>query len=169
MCEIRPATAEDQGAIRSVHEAAFGGPAEARIVELLQRQEKAIVSLVAVSEAQVVGHIVFSPATVENAPRHFQLVGLGPVGVLPAFQGRGIGSALIVGGLAICKRIGKHAVVVVGEPRYYQRFGFAPGSRYGLGNEYQATDEFMVLELEPGVLRGVSGLVKYAPEVSAHS
>ena len=94
-------------------------------------------------------------------------MGLGPVGVLPAFQGMGIGSRLIRQGLEDCQSVGYDAVVVLGHPNYYPRFGFRPASSFHLDNEYNADEAFMVMELKPGALTGVSGLVKYALEFRA--
>ena len=89
---------------------------------------------------------------------------MAPVAVVPGKQRQGIGKSLIISGIDRCKKIGCNAIFVLGDPNYYTQFGFSPASRYGLGNEYQARDEFMVLELHPGSLKNVSGTVRYAPE-----
>lgn len=82
--------------------------------------------------------------------------------VLPACQRRGIGSALVREGLDRCRQLGAAAVVVLGHPTYYPRFGFGLASRVDLRCEYEVPDEcFMVLELEPGALCGRSGIVRY--------
>jgi putative acetyltransferase len=86
------------------------------------------------------------------------------VGVLPPFQRRGIGSRLIRAGLAACAQAGWEAVVVLGDPAYYSRFGFASARARGLANEYTTGDEFMALELRPGALARIRGVVKYTPE-----
>jgi putative acetyltransferase len=83
---------------------------------------------------------------------------------LPEFQNRGIGSQLTQAGLDACRKAGYDVVVVLGHPSYYPRFGFSKAKDYGLDNEYNAQDAFMVMELKPGVLRGLAGLVQYAPE-----
>ena len=166
MIEIRIEAPGDYSAIHQVHVSAFGGDVEARLVELLRNRNKVSIALVAVVQAQVVGHIMFSPITVAHAPANFRGLGLAPVGVLPEFQNKGIGSSLIRAGLEVCKREGYDAVVLLGHPTYYPRFGFSIATKYGLDNEYNATDAFQVIELKAGALRGVSGLVKYAPEFS---
>jgi len=112
----------------------------------------------------VVGHILFSGVTIANAPLAFSGVGLAPVAVLPQFQRRGIGSKLIRDGLEQCRQAGYDAVVLIGYPVYYSRFGFMRASDFGLQNEYGVVDEFMVLPLRDGGLKGVSGMVKYLPE-----
>jgi len=164
MIETRSERPEDVAAIRHVHEQAFGGPGEARLVELLREADKAAVSLVAVSDGQVVGHILFSPVTIDPEQAGFNGVGLAPVGVLPEFQNRGIGSNLIRAGLEACKRAGHDVVVVLGHTHYYPRFGFSQASAYGLGNEYNADEHFMALELREGALAQARGVVKYQPE-----
>ena len=165
--DIRPARPEDAAAIRHVHERAFGDTNVAQLVDLLQAAHKALIALVAVAEDQVVGHILFSSVTIAQAPVGFCGVGLAPLGVLPAFQGQGIGSSLVRAGLEICRRTGYDAVVVLGNPRYYERFGFSRASAYQLGNEYGADEAFMVLGLKDGILQAISGLVQYQPEFRA--
>ncbi len=93
-----------------------------------------------------------------------RMVGLAPVGVLPEYQGKGIGSRLARKGLAVCRDASYGAAVVLGEPSHYSRFGFVRASEYGLGNEYGVDDHFMVAELERGALDRVSGTVRYRPE-----
>jgi putative acetyltransferase len=92
------------------------------------------------------------------------MVGLAPVGVLPEYQGRGIGTRLIREGLEACREAGYVAVVVLGEPDYYSRFGFEQASGKGLGNEYGVNEYFMVAGLSNGVLDGISGAVRYREE-----
>jgi putative acetyltransferase len=147
-----------------VHTQAFGGPLEAKLVRLITERKKALVALVALSDGTVVGHILFSQVTVANAPQAFKAVGLAPVAILPEFQKQRIGSQLIREGLKCCNHAGYDAVVLVGDPNYYSRFGFTRAADVGLDNEYGVHDEFMVLPLHEGVLDGVSGLVKYLPE-----
>lgn len=164
MIEIRTERPEDIGAIREVNERAFGGPAEAMLVDLLRAANKAVVSLVAQWDDRVVGHILFSPVTVANSPESFRAAGLAPMSVLPEYQNQGIGSQLVRDGMAACCEDGFDIVVVLGHVPFYPRFGFVPAERHGLSNEYGASDAFMVLELKSGALTGISGLVKYSHE-----
>ena len=120
------------------------------------------ISLVAIDGSTIVGHIAFSPVSMENTT--FTGLGLAPVAVLPSHQSRGIGGALIRAGIEACRNIGADFVVVLGEPRYYSRFGFQPAGPFGLANEYTEGDEFQVRELSAGCLAGLSGLVVYGEE-----
>lgn len=158
---IRPELSRDVNAVRILNERAFGGREEADIVEALHRAQAAVVALVAQAGAAVVGHILFSPVEVEEANGK-RLVGLAPMAVAPNHQRRGIGSQLVREGLAHCRAAGVDGVVVLGHPEYYPRFGFLPAVQFGLRCEYDVpADVFMAIELTPGALGGVSGLVRY--------
>ncbi len=164
MIEIQEEQQGEYQEIRQVIVAAFGGDAEANIVELLRDRNKAPVALVAVSDNKIVGHIMFSPVTITPAPQAFRAVGLAPLSVLPEFQRQGIGSMLAREGLKKCAATGFEMAVVLGSHHYYSRFGFSRASLYGLGNEYDADEHFMAMELKNGALDKVSGTVRYAPE-----
>jgi putative acetyltransferase len=158
---IRPEQPGDQAGVRAVNVAAFETPAEADLVDALRAQARPLVSLVAEEAGAIVGHILFSPVTLPGHPA-LALTGLAPMAVAPARQRAGIGSALVRAGLDACRRLPADAVVVLGHPGYYPRFGFAPGVRSGLGCEYDVpAAAFMVLELRPGALRGATGTVQY--------
>src|SRR2546425_12418748 len=137
---IRPEQPADIPGIRAVNLAAFGTRAEADLVDALRDQTTPLVSLVAEDAGAIVGHILFSPVTLDAHPE-IQLMGLAPMAVTPAWQGRGIGSALVRDGLDACKRVGASAVVVLGHATYYPRFGFTPASRFGISCQYEVADE----------------------------
>ena len=161
MVHIREERKEDFEGIRRVNEAAFGQPVEADLIDALRAHGAVTVSLVAEVEGQMVGHILFSPVTVQGAD-DLKAVGLGPMAVLPEYQHRGIGSLLVRNGLEDCRRAGIRAVVVLGHPDYYPRFGFRRAFSWGLQCEFDAPDEaFMALELIPNVLSGRLGVVNY--------
>ena len=162
--DIHQETPADIPAVRMVEEAAFGRSAEADLVDLCRQHGTVSLSLVEVREERVVGHILFTPVTLDPPCPGWHGLGLGPVAVLPEFQRTGIGSRLIEAGLDICREQGIDFIVLLGNPRYYSRFGFIPASEFGLGNEYGAGAEFMARELRPGILRGARGVVKYVPE-----
>jgi len=163
--QIRPFTADDADSVFEVHRRAFDGQTEeSRIVQRIHNAEKAVVSLVAVEKDRVVGHVLFSPTAVDDHEGDVELVGLGPVGVLPENQHEGIGSLLIQQGVAKCRKAGIDAVVVLGDPGYYSRFGFERASKYGLGNEYGADEEFMISLLREERLDDVDGIVTFPPE-----
>ena len=163
----RPYRTEDAAAVREVHLRAFDGRGdEARLVELLHVAGAAPVSLVAAAEPDgpVVGHVLFSPVRIDGRGSDPPtVVGMAPVGVLPGYQGRGIGSRLIREGLKACAKAG-YGAVVLGEPGYYSRFGFERASGRGLGNEYGADEHFMVAELGSGALDDAGGTVRYREE-----
>lgn len=168
MFAIRAETSNDIFAVRHVNEQAFGRQDEAALVDALRAIADPFISLVAVENGQVIGHIFFSPVTVEADGRVVAALGLAPMAVLPEYQKRGVGSELVREGLKECQRIGYKIVVVLGHPEYYPRFGFVPARDKELRSEYQVPDEvFMVAELEAGALDGVFGLVKYHPAFGA--
>ena len=162
---IRPATDADLQAIHAVHVEAFGGrPAEAHLVDLLHAAGKARPSLVATINEQVVAHVTFSPVDLVGTPHPVHILGLAPLAVRPAHQRRGIGSRLAQAGLDACRADHCDAVVVLGDPAFYGRFGFRPARALCFTNEYVDDDDFMILELLIGSLSGLVGLLKYAPE-----
>jgi putative acetyltransferase len=162
---IRAETETDRAAVRAVNESAFGRPGEARLVDALRERVKPCVSLAAEEGGRVVGYIFFSPVSVESDEGVWAALGLGPMGVLPEYQGRGVGSELVRRGLSECRRLGHEVVFVLGHARFYPRFGFTPAAAEGIGCEFPGHEEnFMVAELRPGALAGRKGLVKYSPE-----
>ena len=164
MLTIRPERPADIPAIRRVIEAAMR-PAEADLVEALRSVYPGLISLIAALEGQVVGHILFSPITIQTPKDTLPGLGLGPLAVLPELQRQGIGSALVQRGLDICREQGHARICVLGHRDYYPRFGFAPASKFALHWEHKANlDDFMVLALTPGALDGVQGIIRYLPE-----
>ena len=162
MVQIRKENKDDFPQVYRVNALAFEGETEAELVKKLRKVESYI-ALVAEIEGKIVGHISFTPVTVEDEQTTF--LGLAPMAVLPDFQNQGIGSKLVRESLKICAEKGFTAVFVLGHPAYYPRFGFEPTRVKGFTCEYNAPDEaFMVLELAAGALKGIQGLVKYRPE-----
>ncbi len=158
---IRVEEEADQSGVFAVNESAFESRAEANLVDTLRELAQPVVSLVAVENGEVVGHIMFSPVVLSEDP-DLKLMGLAPMAVVPEFQHHGIGSALVREGLEKCRQLGCAAVVVLGHPDYYPRFGFLPSSRFDIDSEYEVPEEvFMLIELQPGALSGKNGRVKY--------
>jgi putative acetyltransferase len=124
-------------------------------------------SLVA-ADVAVVGHILFTPVTIENEGQRIVGMGLAPMAVLPEHQRHGIGSQLVTRGLEILRARRCPFVVVVGHPEYYPRFGFEPCSRHGLASQWESVPDeaFMVAILDPQAMAGVSGVATYRDEFS---
>jgi putative acetyltransferase len=162
---IRSETTEDKEAVRYVNEQAFGRAGEANLVESLHAKHKVVLSLVAVQDDQVVGHILFCPVVIEAETRSYDAIGLGPMAVLPEFQGQGIGSALVRSSFEALRPNNHQVVIVLGHPEFYSRFGFSPASSFGVGCQFEVPDEaFMLAELSPETAAGRSGTVVYPPE-----
>ena len=164
-CTIRPEEQGDADAIRTVLDSVFRDPPEESIlVDVLRVRGKVVSSLVAVCNGRVVGHILFTPLSIENAPPHLRAAALAPLAVLPEFQRKGIGSRLVMNGIDDCRAKGYHILAVLGNPKFYGRFGFRRASDFGVGNEYEAKDAFMILVLDPTVVEGISGTARYVSE-----
>lgn len=164
MVTIRTEIDEDIRSIHSVVLAAFQSPLEPMLVDKLRNADAAALSLVAVEDEKIVGHILFSPITVENNLFSKRFLGLAPLAVKPEYQRQGIGSKLVRKGLEMCLSCGWNGVFVLGSPTYYSRFGFEETLKHNLFSEYEVSPEdFMVLALRPGGLDGCAGLVSYNP------
>jgi putative acetyltransferase len=162
---VRPERATDSAALRRLNEAAFGRPDEADLVQALAAANAVTLSLVAEIDDELAGHILFSPVVLDPEGGRSEVVGLAPMAVLPGRQRRGVGSALVRVGLDELRRRGFEAVVVLGHPDYYPRFGFTPASRFALRCEFACSDDaFMALALRRGGLTGPAGVVRYRPE-----
>lgn len=158
---VRAEEERDRAAVRAVNAAAFGRSEEADLVAALRAQVPGAISLVADEGGAVVGHILFTPVTLGDRA-DLSIMGLAPMAVAPERQRSGVGSALVRAGLERCRQEGYGAVVVLGHPAYYPRFGFVPASRSGIASEYDVPDEaFLLLELRPGYLAGASGTIRY--------
>ncbi len=153
---VREELEKDHQAVRDVTLAAFDHAAEADLVDALRESGELVLSLVAEMESEIVGHIAFSGL---QAPA--ECLALAPVSVLPEHQNHGIGKALIMEGLARAKRNGWQGVFVLGEPEYYQRFGFTTATAKNFATPYPKK-YFMALELIPEALSTRSGEVIYA-------
>ncbi len=170
--KIRSEETNDIEQVREVLRAAFPTELESKLVDMLRANGKATISLVAVREEEVLGHILFSPVSItppSGAPPSSQAkgIGLAPVAVRPEAQSLGVGSQLIREGLRLCKELGYDYCVVLGEPQYYHRFGFEKASQFRLQNEYGVDEEFMVIRFSKYDI--VQGVAKYAPEFAMFS
>ena len=158
---VREEEKRDWTAVHALNVSAFETPVEADLVDALRQEAHPIVSLVAEDESVIVGHILFSPVILSGFP-HLKIMGLAPMAVSPKRQRSGIGSKLVGAGLKKCRELDYGAVVVLGHPDYYPRFGFSPSTRFGIRSEYDVPDDvFMVVELRPGYLHGAQGIIQY--------
>jgi putative acetyltransferase len=160
---IRTEEREDMPGVYEVNISAFETPGEAKLVNKLRKEVNPIISLVAEENEDIVGHILFTPVRLSGNPE-LKIMGLGPMAVLPAYHGRGIGSALVRAGLEKCKELGFGAVAVLGHTWFYPRFGFKPSVLYDIRPEFDVPEEvFMILELQPDYLLDASGSIQYHP------
>jgi putative acetyltransferase len=159
---IRDERSTDHSAIASLHQTAFGGDYEAKLVNALRRDALVLISLVAVDHAKVIGHIMLSALRLEVKGREVAAASLAPLAVAPDFRRRGYGSLLVKGGIEAVRTGGCEAIIVLGHPNYYRRFGFSADLTRNLVAPFRGPD-FMGLELSPGVLAGREGSVTYPP------
>jgi putative acetyltransferase len=162
MVTVRQEHPGDLDGIHALHTASFPTVGEARLVDALRAVGRLRISLVAVEGDEVVGHIAFSPVTLEGTAGG---LGLGPLAVRVGHRRRGIAGALVHDGLASCRAA--PFVVVLGDPHYYGRFGFLPAREWNLQDEYAGGDAFQALELIRGSIPLGGGLVRYSPEFAA--
>ena len=148
---IRPATTADHAAIAELTTAAFGGPdgGEANIVAGVRAERRVVAELVAEDDGEIIGHVLFSRMTADPAKA---VAALGPLSAAPARQNQGIGSALAQSGIEACRAAGMDAVVVLGHPPYYPRFGFSREAAAKLNSPYAHLPAFMAMTLTPGAL-----------------
>ena len=144
---IRYARPADHAAIAALTQAAFGQPDEARLIERLRADEDVLFELVAVENADVVGHILFSRLWADRAEMY---AALAPMSVRPGLQRAGHGSALVRTGLEYLREFGAHGVLVLGHRDYYPRFGFAAETAARVTSPFSGHPSFMAKALEPG-------------------
>ena len=145
----------------------FSDQQEHKLVNRLRTSNAFIpeLSLVAELENKIVGYCLFTKAKINNLEDSYITLALAPVAVSPKFQSRGIGSKLIINGLARATTFAYKSIIVMGHDKYYPRFGFVPASNYNINAPFEVANEyFMALELQPDSLRDVLGIVEYAPE-----
>jgi predicted N-acetyltransferase YhbS len=164
---VRVERPEDREASLEVERAAFGTPEEPAIVEAV-RDEPGSLALVAEDGGEIVGHVQLSLAHIGDD----EVLALGPIGVMPSHQRRGIGTALVRAALTEAAGLDAAAVILLGDPAYYGPRGFEPAGRYGLANPFAglgegdfviAEGDFQIAVLDPDRVRPLAGEVRWHP------
>ena len=154
--EIRSESPNDYSQVREIHLKSFPDVTEADLVDQLRVDGDAVISLVAHENDQLVGHVMFSRM---SAP--FRALGMAPVAVLPDWRRQGIAAALIRSGIEQARADGWEGIFVLGDPDYYQRFGFSARMAEGFSSPY-AGPYLMVLSLQSSKLPIQVGQIEYA-------
>ncbi len=162
--KIRPLRPQDHDLLEPLLDRTFGPD---RLAKKVYRLREGIPDLPALAfvaidaDNQVHASIRYWPVLIESVPA----ILLGPLAVEPALQGRGMGRALIAHSLAEARRLGHRICLVVGEADYYRPYGFVNAAAAGLMLPGPVDSKrFQVLELKPGALQGLRGLIGRAPE-----
>lgn len=167
--KIRQSTESERNELLNIHNQAFGqdkGPVIAKLVDDLLNDETAmpILSLVAVKNDKLVGHVLFTKAVITKAENLISAQILAPLAILPDEQKKGIGEKLIKEGLRQLRESGTELVFVLGHPTYYPRCGFIPAGAQGFEAPYPIPEEhaeaWMILALKDEVLNNNSGQVQ---------
>lgn len=159
--DIRETSAADLPALKALHDAAFGTPFEAQLVSDLIAADLAAISLAAWEKGRIVGHVLLSPLIAEIDGETAFALSLAPLAVHPDHQRQGIGSALTRAGLAQADAQAWEAVIVLGHPEFYARFGFSADLTAGFDAPF-AGPAFMALELTKSALSGRKGKIIYS-------
>jgi putative acetyltransferase len=164
MIKIRKEEPKDRDAVYHLNLVAFDNGPEADLVDKLRASCKEYLSFVAVEEGCVIGHILFTPVTVEDCSSVG--MGLAPMSVVPSQQRKGVGSRLVRYGLEFLRNAGCSYVIVLGHPEFYPRFGFELASKYQLCSQWEGVpeDAFMVVVFDSGALPQTGGIARYRDE-----
>ena len=152
-------TENDIDAIDQLTREVFGREDEAKLVSLLRERNQLLISLVAIKDGHIAGHVCASLVTANG--NNCSIAGIGPLSVFASHRCRGIGGKLMEEVIVQLRNDGCVAAVLLRTPNYYPRFGFSSGADFGLQNEYGAGDPFMAMKLQDGSLENISGMVNY--------
>lgn len=161
--KIRQEISNDFKSVFALNHLAFGQEGESQLIEKIRRGNTFVpeLSLVAVQEGKIIGHILFSKIKIIGTQIYPSLA-LAPMSVHPDFQKKGIGSKLVTIGLQIAKNLKFEHVIVLGHKNYYPKFGFHKASKWKINCPFEVPDEnFMAIELVEGSLKNKDGVVEY--------
>lgn len=172
MIAVRAERAEDFGAVekmvqRCYRDVAYSDHGEHRMIARLRASAAYVpqLALVAGADGELAGHVMLTRIVVRGEAGEFPSLALAPLSVAPAFQGRGVGAALVEAAHAQAREMGFNSIIIAGIAGYYQRFGYAPLDNWPIRLPFDVHPEHrMALALTPAGLAGVEGLVEYAPE-----
>lgn len=166
MITIRPEKSEDFNTIYKINKKAFNGEVEARLIDKIRQSDNFVpeLSLVALKDDKIVGHILFSRVKIKIKGAEKLILALAPIAVLPELQKKGIGSLLVKKGLQTCKGFDYDIIVVIGHPEFFPRFGFTPARKRGLEVSFGVeipSEAFMVCELKKDALKDIRGIIEF--------
>jgi len=170
MC-IRESKSSDVNSIRLLHENAFGEPEGKVIAQLVcdlfdDKSAIPLLSLVVEYNDNIVGHLILSPVTIDGNKEISTYI-LAPLAISKGSQRKGLGTKLINYGLDVLKRRGVDIVFVLGDPKYYKRFGFDAGHNIKPPYELEYPEAWMAMELKPSMLNGIEGIARCASSLSS--
>jgi len=162
---LRPEEEKDYNSVENLTREAFWnvytpGCDEHLLIHNIRNKKVFIKELdyVAVYNDEIIGNIVYAKAKIIGINKEYDVITFGPVSVLPAYQKKGIGKKLIEHTIAKSKEMGFNAVIIYGNPKYYERFGFKNSKEYKITDmEGNYNDALMALELYPGALNNING------------
>lgn len=165
---IRASSISELEPIKALLLDAFGDEEYEQLAPLVSDllTEPRCLSFVALDAGNIIGHIVFSPVSLDQSDDFSGFI-LSPLAVSPAHQGQGIGSRLIKHGLFELKKQSADAVFVLGDPRYYSRSGFQTSQNLQAPYPLAYPQAWQVLELNKGVLEGLAGSIECVPALMA--
>ncbi len=152
---VRKEEIGDQKAIDVVHMSAFEGDQEVALLDALRQSSSFVanLSLVAEFKQRIVGHVLLSKVRIQHGAQGKDILALAPMAVVPSQSHRGIGSGLVDAGVALAREQNYDAIIVVGLPDFYRKFGFEPAARFSLRCNLPVPGEVVLaMELKPGGL-----------------
>jgi predicted N-acetyltransferase YhbS len=164
---IREESKNDYDKIKKINDLAFGQENEGKMIEALRKTVDYNPKLLLVAERKkkIVGYILFYPIKIKNEIEELTVLSLAPMAVHPEYQNQGIGSKLVKRGIEVARKYGFSAVIVVGHPKYYPRFGFKPASNWGIKLPFDIPNNvFLAIELKEKSLKKCNGTVVYPKE-----